>query len=736
MATPTGKDLRRMTAPAGSLSLPEGPPRPSGRPPSPLRNGYTANSATGIDPDMDSESDDDDDDDDPHAGWHERSPSPSSSVSQFAAQFAQRVGSFVGGIAQSPMTSSRTQLPTDAELEAEAERERDRTRREAERIMNFESREHVQNRVMAMLDEPKTLPPPPIRSQSLPDPPSPSGSQKEGLTWWTAAKNRLTPTKEPLTPAQQVIQDHKTKEKQVKKLKKKSGEPLNTEFIDPSFQNLGPPSTPPRRPIPSSASPSPVRPGANMQINMTPSPMRQSPARAPGETTPLYAQFNSDGALDVPSTLLTIAKRFEKLEKWTVGHVRALEERMNDVERWLVDQEDEKEKNSIAASQNGDAKPRSDEEIRELREEIAELQGRFGELGREMANLATKNLSSGPTKQSGHLQDGARLVSSVAVHSQTGSFEDGFPVTPSRHQVVASTARESTSPPMGHNKTPTGGTRRPYPTGDYTSPEPTSSMIRASSPSSPPPRPVASTQPLSIPGLPSSSSGNAGLGIVQPSSASSYSSGNFSAASSMSDLGELSAPKMPVSAPPRQESSSPTPRKRYTVALGAPITNPNSRISSPPPRHSVYSQALSTSPALSDNRDLASDEEDDALGGETIGKSAAARLNNRSNEQQRPSRVRPQSTYAGFSTLQTPLSPTKPLRPRSHSQDRFASSESLNSLSSVTSTGSKFVDPLIQRRAARKETMDKLKSTAPKVEKGRKVPVGQLVAFFDPAKAL
>ena len=39
-----------------------------------------------------------------------------------------------------------------------------------------------------------------------------------------------------------------------------------------------------------------------------------------------------------------IAKRFEKLEKWTVGHVRALEDRMNDVERWLVDKEAEKEK--------------------------------------------------------------------------------------------------------------------------------------------------------------------------------------------------------------------------------------------------------------------------------------------------------------------------------------------------------------------------------------------------------
>ncbi|KAG9081139.1 hypothetical protein FRC07_014621, partial [Ceratobasidium sp. 392] len=54
---------------------------------------------------------------------------------------------------------------------------------------------------------------------------------------------------------------------------------------------------------------------------------------------PLYAQFTPSGALDVPLTLLTVARRFEKLEKWTVGHVRALEERMKDVERYLVDKD-------------------------------------------------------------------------------------------------------------------------------------------------------------------------------------------------------------------------------------------------------------------------------------------------------------------------------------------------------------------------------------------------------------
>ncbi|ELU38319.1 hypothetical protein AG1IA_07644 [Rhizoctonia solani AG-1 IA] len=51
------------------------------------------------------------------------------------------------------------------------------------------------------------------------------------------------------------------------------------------------------------------------------------------DAPPLYAQFTPAGALDVALTLLTVARRFEKLEKWTVGHVRALEERMKDVER-------------------------------------------------------------------------------------------------------------------------------------------------------------------------------------------------------------------------------------------------------------------------------------------------------------------------------------------------------------------------------------------------------------------
>lgn len=50
----------------------------------------------------------------------------------------------------------------------------------------------------------------------------------------------------------------------------------------------------------------------------------------------MYAIFNPQGTLDVPATLITVARRFEKLEKWTVSHVRALEDRMKDVEKYVI----------------------------------------------------------------------------------------------------------------------------------------------------------------------------------------------------------------------------------------------------------------------------------------------------------------------------------------------------------------------------------------------------------------
>ncbi|EDQ98137.1 uncharacterized protein LACBIDRAFT_309955 [Laccaria bicolor S238N-H82] len=67
---------------------------------------------------------------------------------------------------------------------------------------------------------------------------------------------------------------------------------------------------------------------------MTPSPTRTTETLSSSHSRhdpPLYVQFTSQGTLDVPGTL------FMSQTLWTVGHVRALADRMNDVERWLVD---------------------------------------------------------------------------------------------------------------------------------------------------------------------------------------------------------------------------------------------------------------------------------------------------------------------------------------------------------------------------------------------------------------
>jgi hypothetical protein len=55
----------------------------------------------------------------------------------------------------------------------------------------------------------------------------------------------------------------------------------------------------------------------------------------------MYANVYPQGTLHVPSTLLAIAHCFEKLQKWTIGRFCALEDKANDVERWLVDKEKE-----------------------------------------------------------------------------------------------------------------------------------------------------------------------------------------------------------------------------------------------------------------------------------------------------------------------------------------------------------------------------------------------------------
>jgi len=122
---------------------------------------------------------------------------------------------------------------------------------------------------------------------------------------------------------------------------------------------------------------------------------------------------------------------------------------------------------------------------------------------------------------------------------------------------------------------------------------------------------------------------------------------------------------------------------------------------------------------------FSSSEDGDDMGGETIGKSAAAKLSRNtdvfSTATPKEPRMRAQSAYGLSSILQaspntTPLSGTRPSpipHGRSRSIDRFG-------------TGN-FVDPLVLRKQSSGGGKEQLGKT---VGNG-KVPVGQLVAFFD-----
>ena len=166
--------------------------------------------------------------------------SPSPSITKFASSFAQRVGSLVSSVSPG---SQPGYLPTEAELEAEAELQREQSRREAERILTQEAveRKKVEERVLEMLEASRAHP---ILAQTNPSPgapPSPTLSDKGGGNgWWSAAKNKLTPTKDKeLTPAQQIVLDTKAREKERRKSKDKDW-PSNgkSKYHDPTYQSL------------------------------------------------------------------------------------------------------------------------------------------------------------------------------------------------------------------------------------------------------------------------------------------------------------------------------------------------------------------------------------------------------------------------------------------------------------------------------------------------------------------
>ncbi|KAH9029601.1 hypothetical protein EDB85DRAFT_1965939 [Lactarius pseudohatsudake] len=634
--------------PPSAIDIPQpvyGNNYPRTRSPSPLRSGFKVDPETG---EIQSEDgSDDDNDDDNNATWGRRSHSPNPSISRFASSFAQRVGSFVSSVGSAVSPG----LPTDEELEREAERDRERSRREAERILTREAEERrlMEEKVFAMLHtahgSPKHVSP--ARSQSMPsfDTPSPTPSQREnGITsWWSVAKNRLTPTKEPLTAAQQVIQEAKEKEKREKKDAKKDKKrsvdwPSTPEnkYNNPTLLSLASPPKPSPMHAASSAPSSPT-PGSqglpsSLPASLAPSPLRSgdnrgtSPSRSPSrDPPPLYAQFNDQGTLDVPGTLLVVARRFEKLEKWTVGHVRALEERMSDVERWLVDKEGEKE-NTVSKVDESGALEGS---VNEMRDELMEMQGRIGELGREVAKLVTTPavLSSAPSRVSAQAVSTApQTNSSFAIHAQTSSS-----ITVHSHSIPPHTPqpsvsrmssqsdlrrRDSISPPFvppSAIRAEQPRSRLPYPTGDYSSPQGSVIVGAFSPPQSPPPLTSNSvsaspsgplrSRPVSVAGLPAPSPP-----LPPPQTV----------LSGLPRTGaSLVAPPQP--ARPRSSSISPTPRKRYTVALGEPIMKPRMSTSPPPPSMSASATAAENDDDDDDDDD--GTEEEDAHD-RTIGRAA------------------------------------------------------------------------------------------------------------------
>lgn len=748
--------------PPTSLNLPEpvyghpghapGSPR---RPPSPLRNQFThrrfSNESHSGDDDGGNEEEDQD------LTWP-RSRSPTStSVTQFAANLANRVNSFI-----SPSVTGRP-LPSDEELEAEAQRERDRSRREAERILTREAEERraMEERVLAMMNSsPQSLPPPRSRSQTLPNPPSPAHSQKDSTpSWWTAAKARLTPTKdkEPLTPAQQVIEEAKAREKEAKNTKGKENEwpaSSTSKYTNPAYLNLKiPPGGPPPR-TSSPTSPTPIRTPVNLSparvtlapINLSPASIQRgtSPGGSPArEPPPLYASFTPSGTLDVPGTLLLIAKRFEKLERWSVTHVRALEERMGDVERWLVDKENQCSKEKESSNDN---KFSPESKLAAIQGDVTELQSRMSELGREMSRLATSPavLSSNSAIRSSPVMSTTPPMESSIVSSHESTFsstaDTAFPEFSSSNTTSALenirnlstprrapslTARESTSPPLARastRRTPSGSrTRLPYPTGDYTSPGELISPPHTPASSPPPPARPAS---MVISGLPVLSSPlELPAAITPPGPASSPS------------LSGLPAPSMHS---PHRGSVSPSPlqggRKRYTVALGGPIV-------APPEAELDYGSERSSSlgvASFSSTAESSDDDDDDYQNAmdETLGKKSASRvmtaaklgsgdLASAAPANNSPgNRTRAQSTYSGFPN---PLQSNQAVPVRSTHRFRSQSIDFRSDSTFGGDSANKFVDPLVLRR---QEKTEKSKDK-PLVGPGKKVPVGQLVAFFD-----
>ena len=471
---------------------------------------------------------------------------------------------------------------------------------------------------------------------------------------------------------------------------------------------------------------------------------------------------------------------------------------MSDVERWLVDKESEKEGEGGEVTSRVNESSPLEGTVNQMRDELMEMQGRIGELGREMAKFATSPgiLSTAPSRVSAQAVSTApQTNSSFAIHAQTSSSITVHshslpPNTPPSLSRISSYSdlrrRDSVSPPFippSAIRAEQPRSRLPYPTGDYTSPP--GSVTIAQGALSPPRSPPTTSN--------SASASPAGLGAVlsRPVSVAGLPAPTppppVSAPVGLPTSHVVSSLAAPPQPPARARSSSisPTPRKRYTVALGEPIMKP--RISASPPPISVGDDD-------DDDDDGANDAEEEDTVDRTIGRSAGRyaapqqRREQRSNgvglgfgfgigmgngngygngedtdtsvdsaPRSRPPRPRPHSSRtpssaqsaasanASASATGGRMSSQRLLgHGRALSIDRAASaaaqprtrtrsstSTTPSTPASAASSSGRFRDPLVVRREEH-EARAKAVPPAPKVVSGKpRAPVGELVAYFD-----
>lgn len=172
-------------------------------------------------------------------------------------------------------------------------------------------------------------------------------------------------------------------------------------------------------------------------------------------------------------------------------------------------------------------------------------------------------------------------------------------------------------------------------------------------------------------------------------------------------------------------------RKRYTVALGGPIVAPpEAELDYGSERSGLGMASFSTAESSEDDDDDYQNAADETLGKKSAFRAmTAAKLGNGDLASATPAnnspgnRTRAQSTYNGYPN---PLQSNRAVS--AQSKHRFRS-QSIDFRSDSTFGGdqaNKFVDPLVLRRGKTERGKEK-----PLVGPGKKVPVGQLVAFFD-----